>query len=98
MIIRIVHMQFQEGKIADFLELFNHSKETILSFQGCEYLELIQDIKKPSHISTLSKWQSEIDLNNYRNSDFFQATWKNTKILFAAKPSAYSFASLYSKS
>jgi len=39
---------------------------------------------------TYSYWDSEKDLNNYRDSQLFKEVWSNTKILFNLKPEAWS--------
>ena len=90
MLIRIVRMTFQEDKITDFLAIFSHSKEKILSMNGCTHVEVLQDADNPLIFCTYSHWDSLEDLNNYRNSDFFIGVWSRTKALFAEKPLAFS--------
>jgi heme-degrading monooxygenase HmoA len=41
---------------------------------------------------TLSIWNKEEDLNEYRKSAFFKSTWAKTKILFCDKPEAWSLS------
>lgn len=93
MIIRIVKMTFEPEKVNEFLETFNASKLLIRNFDGCSYLELLNDIDQPNIYFTYSYWRSEIELNNYRNSELFNKVWANTKILFSAKPEAWSLKS-----
>jgi autoinducer 2-degrading protein len=90
MIIRIVKMTFEPEKVNEFLEIFESSKQFIRAMQGCSHLELLNDINSPNIFFTYSYWQSENDLNNYRNSDLFAGVWSKTKILFYAKPEAWS--------
>lgn len=90
MIIRIVKMTFVPEKVEDFLELFNSSKHLIRNFKGCSHLELLNDIKTSGVFFTYSYWESEADLNNYRNSELFENVWSKTKMLFASKPEAWS--------
>jgi heme-degrading monooxygenase HmoA len=90
MIIRIVKMNFQPDKVHDFLEIFNSSKHLIRSFNGCLHLELLKDLKSPNLFFTYSYWESEADLNNYRNSELFENVWSKTKILFSEKAEAWS--------
>lgn len=90
MIIRIVKMTFEKDKVADFLEIFNSSKQLIRNMDGCTHLELLNDINFPQIYFTYSYWLSEIDLDNYRNSDLFKTVWAKTKVLFAEKPEAWS--------
>lgn len=90
MIIRIVRMEFDPGKVEEFITIFNISQGKIRSFEGCEHLELCQDIAQSNVYFTFSKWKSEAHLDSYRHSDFFRSTWSKTKALFIAKPLAYS--------
>ncbi len=90
MIIRIVKMTFDAEKVNDFLEIFNSSKQRIRNMQGCSHLELLNDVKTPNIFFTYSYWNSENDLNNYRDSELFASVWSKTKILFSAKAEAWS--------
>jgi heme-degrading monooxygenase HmoA len=90
MIIRIVKMTFQTEKVSEFQQLFIESKELIRNMPGCSHLELLNDINTPEIFFTYSYWNSENDLNNYRNSEVFANVWSRTKVLFSAKPEAWS--------
>jgi heme-degrading monooxygenase HmoA len=90
MIIRIVKMTFQTEKVSEFQQLFFESKELIRNMPGCSHLELLNDINTPEIFFTYSYWNSENDLNNYRNSEVFANVWSRTKVLFSAKPEAWS--------
>ena len=90
MIIRIVKMTFEPSKVHDFIEVFDASKERIRNFEGCSHLRLLNDINSSNIFFTYSYWESEAHLNAYRHSELFQATWARTKVLFAAKPEAWS--------
>lgn len=90
MIKRIVIMTFRKGEIANFIEIFESSREQIRNFKGCKNLELLQDVSNPSVFMTHSYWESETALEHYRNSELFNSTWKKTKVLFAEKPRAWS--------
>jgi heme-degrading monooxygenase HmoA len=90
MIIRIVKMTFEPEKITTFLEVFNSSKKLIRNMKGCTHLELLNDINSSNIFFTYSYWQSEGDLNNYRDSELFSSVWSKTKILFSAKAEAWS--------
>lgn len=89
-LIRIVRMTFQENKVADFLEIFESSKDKIAAMPGCNSVTLLQDYNESHIFSTYSIWDSEDDLNNYRKSELFGGVWKATKKLFADKPLAFS--------
>lgn len=90
MIIRIVKMTFQQEKVSEFLSVFNESKTFIRNMPGCSHLELLNDINSPTIFFTYSYWNSEEDLNAYRNSELFSTVWSKTKVLFSAKPEAWS--------
>ena len=94
MLIRYVRMTFQEDKTDEFQAIFNASKDKIKAMAGCQYLELLRDINQPNIFMTHSHWESETDLNNYRDSELFKTTWAKTKALFAEKPLAFSVESL----
>ncbi|MBK9255545.1 MAG: antibiotic biosynthesis monooxygenase [Saprospiraceae bacterium] len=96
MIRRIVKMKFREDKIQDFIEIFEKSKPVILEMEGCHEVELWKDNQDESTMFTISKWDSISDLNNYRNTDFFISTWKQTKSLFFEKAEAWSLEEIIS--
>ncbi|WBX72178.1 putative quinol monooxygenase [Tenacibaculum retecalamus] len=90
MFVRIVKMSFQSEKIEEFLANFNTKKEFIRSSPGCRLLELYRDKNNPDIFFTYSYWETEQDLENYRNSDLFKGVWAQTKVLFNDKPLAWS--------
>ena len=90
MLIRVVRMVFQAEKVAEFLAVFNESKDKIRGFEGCRHMELLQDHNDPHIFMTYSYWESETHLNNYRKSELFGQVWPATKRLFAAPPLAFS--------
>lgn len=90
MIIRIVKMEFEESKVADFLKNFYANSETIKTFSGCSHVELLRDETDPSIFFTYSHWVSEEHLNAYRESEFFGTVWGVTKKLFRCAPQAWS--------
>ena len=73
-----------------FRSIFNHSKDTIRRFKGCQHLELLRDKNAKNVMVTYSYWLSEEHLNIYRNSVLFKTTWEATKVLFSDKPVAFS--------
>ncbi|MFZ1705394.1 MAG: antibiotic biosynthesis monooxygenase family protein [Saprospiraceae bacterium] len=94
MIQRIVRLCFKENFTEDFEQIFQQSKHQIKAFKGCHYLELCKDVQDKTVYYTISRWESEQDLNQYRQSDLFVETWSKTKKLFAAKPMAFSLSTL----
>lgn len=90
MFVRIVKMSFHQKYIEDFSKMFNKKKQLIRSSEGCKLLELYQDKNNPEIFFTYSYWNTEADLEAYRNSDLFKTTWKQTKGYFNNKPEAWS--------
>lgn len=96
MFIRIVKMSFDPSKIDDFLAFFDTKKNDIRHFEGCEFLELYRDKTNDNNLFTYSYWNSEDDLENYRNSDLFKNVWAITKQSFNGRPEAWSVDKLVS--
>jgi quinol monooxygenase YgiN len=90
MFVRIVKMSFHTDKIAEFEAIFESKKERIRNNKGCQLLELYQDKTNPEIFFTYSYWETEEDLERYRNSTLFKKVWTETKALFNDKPSAWS--------
>ena len=96
MFVRIVKMSFHEENIPKFLENFELMKEKIRNAPGNRLLELYQDKNNPEIFFTYSYWETENDLENYRNSELFYDVWQFTKKLFNDKPEAWSVDKLVS--
>ena len=88
--IRIVKMVFKEDKVNEFTKLFSESKEFIEAMPGCKSVKLLNEINHSNIFFNYSIWDSEENLNNYRKSEFVANVWKKTKVLFDAKPEAWS--------
>ena len=93
---RIVKLTLKPERIAEFVEKFPSRKEKILTMPGCHGVDLFQDKKDPRIFFTISKWNDEAALNNYRHSDYFKATWAYMKQGFDDKPQAWSLDELTS--
>ncbi len=83
-------MTFKPEQVDTFLQVFNERKTAIRASKGCEHLELWRDQDDPRIFFTYSFWNAPADLENYRHSELFRDTWALTKILFDAKPEAWS--------
>lgn len=94
MITRIVKMVFRLEATSEFLENFDKVKSQIRGSEGCEYLELFQDVSDERIFFTYSQWQSTEHLNQYRGSQLFKDTWEFTKARFDDRPQAWSIKSL----
>lgn len=89
-------MSFHEENIPIFLENFDSIKEKIRGAEGNRLLELYQDKNSPCIFFTYSYWETEADLENYRQSKLFDEVWTFTKKLFNDKPEAWSMDKLVS--
>ena len=96
MFIRIVKLSFHQENIPAFLENFELMKEKIRNAEGNRFLELYQDKNNKCIFFTYSYWETEADLENYRNSELFYDVWNFTKKLFNDKPEAWSVDKLAS--
>lgn len=96
MFVRIVKLSFHEENIPAFLENFELNKEKIRNAPGNRLLELYQDKNNKSIFFTYSCWETEAELENYRNSELFKEVWSFTKKLFNDKPEAWSVDKLAS--
>lgn len=96
MLVRIVKMGFYKQNIEVFLKHFDDNKTKIRGFKGCSLVELYRDKKDPSIFFTYSYWDTEEDLERYRNSDVFNKVWSKTKPLFNMTPEAWSVDKLKS--
>lgn len=90
MLVRIVKMSFNKDDIEKFLGNFEANKQKIRNFKGCQFLELYRDKNNTNIFFTYSYWNSEADLEAYRQSDVFKNVWNKTKPLFNAKPEVWS--------
>ncbi len=89
-------MSFDPSKIEMFLANFEANKNHIRNFQGCEFLELYRDKENTNVFFTYSFWAKESDLENYKHSDLFKEVWAETKVLFNARPEAWSVDKIHS--
>lgn len=90
MIVRIVRMTFKEEKINDFINLFTQTSSKIAEMKGCRHLELMKEANNTGVFCTYSIWDSETDLDDYRNSETFHTIWGECKKYFAERPIAFS--------
>tara|TARA_B100001758_G_scaffold243087_1_gene252338 strand:+ start:668 stop:976 length:309 start_codon:yes stop_codon:yes gene_type:complete len=90
MLKRIVKLSIENDKKQLFIDLFASNKNYIEKFKGCKSVELVQDVNQNNIFFTLSIWDNEDALNNYRHSDLFKGIWSKTKTFFCDKPQAWS--------
>ena len=95
MIIRLVKLTIEIDQIESFVEAFNTHKNEIRAFNGCSHLELLEENNDSGVVFTYSKWNSQNDLESYRNSNLFKGIWSTVKPMFSAKPEAWSTISKF---
>lgn len=83
-------MRFRPHETDAFLEIFTANEKAIRQFPGCDHLELLHEPGTATY-TTLSYWQSESDLQAYRESALFKGVWLQVKPLFAARTEARTF-------
>jgi heme-degrading monooxygenase HmoA len=93
MITRIVKMTFKPENIDGFKEIFQVYKKQIRAFDGCSHVDLLKDLNNECVFFTLSFWNTEDDLNAYRESYIFKNTWSKVKPMFSENAEAWSLIS-----
>ena len=90
MIKRVVKMTLHASQEAAFLHIFERVKKEIRSQPGCRSLEVLRHASPGDHsIWTISTWDDEAALDQYRSSALFKQTWTDVKRLFAAPAEAW---------
>jgi len=83
-------MHFTEAGVEEFLQIFEKNKTAIRNFPGCSHLQLLKDVGDSNTYTTLSHWDNEQSLENYRKSELFGQVWGRVKTLFAERSQAFS--------
>ena len=92
MITRIVKLNFHKEYTGEFENIFYNCQPLIEAFEGCKSTTLHCDVNNPEQYFTISYWDSETHLENYRKSELFKNTWDKVKPLFNQKAEAWSLA------
>ena len=87
-------MTFTQVTLPQFEAIFNKHEKAIGGQSGCVQVELVKDSINPLVRATVSRWDSEESLNDYRKSELFGEVWPETKRLFAAAPEVVSYINL----
>lgn len=90
MITRIVKLGIKEDKVENFRSIFRENRGLISTFPGCQEVRLVFDLNENGTHFTISIWDSEEDLEKYRNSALFAKIWSTVKPWFSDKPEAWS--------
>ena len=87
-------MTFTQETLKQFEAIFRKHENAIGDQPGCFKVELVKDTTNPLVRATVSIWDSEESLNDYRKSELFGEVWPETKRLFAAAPEVVSYINL----
>lgn len=87
---RVVKLTLDPACIDAFKQVFSSHQQGIAGMQGCIGLQALQDNKEPHIFFTISQWENEHALDNYRYSAFFKNLWSTVKPMFTAKAMAHS--------
>ena len=87
---RVVKLTLAPQHMEDFKQIWISHKTGIANMKGCISLQAFQDHKEPHIFFTISQWENEHALDNYRYSDFFKSLWSAVKPMFTAKAMAHS--------
>ncbi len=88
MITRIVHLQFKEEFLPALLLKLPEIKNIVTAQIGCNSLKIVR-AESDNRVFTVSTWDSEQDLNNYRDSEQFKKIWSFFKPNFTSKAEAW---------
>jgi quinol monooxygenase YgiN len=91
MIIRKVDLEINKENLKAFENIFTERNPSLNNVEGCHRVELVKHPDVEYGYSTISLWDSEEALSDYRNSDYFNQTWKMLKPLFASKAKAITY-------
>lgn len=83
-------MTVKEENIDEYISFTASLKTRIKSFEGCQFLDILQDIDNPKIIFSYSLWDTVEHLEFYRASEFFRESWTTIKQWFDDKPEAWS--------
>ena len=89
MITRIVKLHFHPDFCQSFESSFPEFKNLILSFNGCNDVKL-QKTNTIGIYFTISIWEKEINLEQYRSSETFIKIWNTLKPNFTHPAEAWS--------
>jgi len=89
MITRLVKLSLKADKASEFEKLFYQTQALIEGFEGCHTTNLFKISGSASQYFTISYWNTEQDLENYRMSNLFKNVWSQVKPLFAENAEAW---------
>ena len=87
----MVRLTFSPETVDAFDALYTQFEQHIQARPGCRMVRAMKVPGHPCQRATLSFWETQEDLDTYRQSTLFGEVWPATKALFAAPPEAQSY-------
>ena len=92
---RIVRMTLKnEDALQAFQNIYAKRNPYKNGVAGCLSVEILRDINESNICYTLSEWETNEALEEYRNSAYFKQTWPMVKALLSKRAEAYSLETL----
>ncbi len=88
MITRIVKLHFQANFCKAFENNFPEFKKVVTSFDGCKGVKLMKSSTIGVYF-TISQWEQENKLDQYRTSEAFKKIWNTLKPNFESRAEAW---------
>ena len=93
MIKRIVRLTVKDAAAKEaFQEIYRSRNPYKNGVPGCREVKVMQDVNDDDVYYTVSIWDSNDDLEAYRNSDYFAKTWPMVKAQLSKRAEAFSMA------
>ena len=89
MITRIVKLEIKPEYALQFRQTFADNHVRIESFPGCIEVRLVHASSDDQTHFTISTWENEQALENYRHSELFGVIWPTVKPWFKEKAEAW---------
>jgi heme-degrading monooxygenase HmoA len=93
MITRLVKMTFAPEMLQLFEAAFANKEELIRAYPGCLEMNIYRSASDPRLRFTISRWENETALEDYRKSELFRSTWSEVKQWFDAPAEAWTLES-----
>ena len=88
MITRIVKLHFHANFCSEFENNFSEFKKVVSSFEGCKSVKLLKSNSIGIYF-TISQWEQESNLDQYRTSETFKEIWNTLKPYFVERAEAW---------
>jgi len=98
MIKRIVRLTMKDTvSMQAFEDIYERRNPHKKSVKGCLDVKVMRDVNEENVYYTVSTWESNGDLEAYRQSPYFKETWPMVKANLAKRAEAYSMMEIEEK-